>query len=94
MQSADYVIAHCGAGTVLEILRLRKKACVVINASLLDNHQWELAETLQERNLALTCRSVTDLALILESSDFDTLESYQEPSPHLFMDEVSKLLNI
>merc|ERR1712096_56405 len=43
MRSADLVISHAGAGSVLEALEARKLLLVVINDSLMDNHQMELA---------------------------------------------------
>ena len=43
------VISHAGSGTILDALRISIPLIVVPNASLLDNHQVELAEALAEQ---------------------------------------------
>ena len=46
MESADLVISHAGAGTCLEVLRLGKPLIVVVNRSLLGNHQVGIGKSL------------------------------------------------
>ena len=53
IQEADLVIAHAGAGTTLEVLKSGKKLVTVINESLMDNHQSELAEEMASKGHAL-----------------------------------------
>ncbi|KAL9030885.1 MAG: hypothetical protein Q9196_001028 [Gyalolechia fulgens] len=43
------VISHAGSGSILDALRIRVPLIVVPNASLLDNHQVELAEELSKQ---------------------------------------------
>jgi len=42
-------LSHAGAGTVTEVLRLKKRLVVIINTALMGNHQTELANALGER---------------------------------------------
>lgn len=59
--SADLVISHCGAGSILESVKYKKPLIVVINDSLQDNHQLELGDALTEGNY---CIATTPSALI------------------------------
>ncbi|KAL6448544.1 hypothetical protein ACFW04_000436 [Cataglyphis niger] len=62
IQSADLVISHAGAGSILEALEKRKPLIVVINNRLMDNHQVELAEQLykDEYLYYCTCRNLLE----------------------------------
>ena len=49
MASAGLIISHAGAGSIMSALRLGKPLVVVVNGSLMDNHQSELAMEMQAR---------------------------------------------
>ena len=53
MSLADLIISHCGAGSVLEAVTLKKLLVVVINTSLQENHQEELAVAMASRRYCL-----------------------------------------
>lgn len=50
---ADLVICHSGAGTLLDCLKANKRIFSVVNDSLVDNHQLEIFQELQRRNLII-----------------------------------------
>lgn len=53
--AADLVISHAGAGTCIETLLAQKTAVVVVNESLMDNHQTELADRLHRDGHIFRC---------------------------------------
>lgn len=44
----DLVIGHAGAGTILDTLRNKLPLLVVVNESLMGNHQHEIADAMLE----------------------------------------------
>ncbi|KAF9166715.1 N-acetylglucosaminyldiphosphodolichol N-acetylglucosaminyltransferase catalytic subunit alg13 [Actinomortierella ambigua] len=59
MQSVDLIISHAGSGSILEALRLEKPLIVVINETLMNNHQQELGDALQEQGYLVSCTPTT-----------------------------------
>ncbi|CAM9222825.1 unnamed protein product [Hapterophycus canaliculatus] len=86
MASADVVVSHAGAGSVMEALGLGKALVVVVNDALMDNHQQELAEALARRN---HLRATTPEGLADTLIDFDdspaARTSYPPPTPEAFV---------
>ncbi|CAK7909245.1 UDP-N-acetylglucosamine transferase subunit Alg13p [[Candida] anglica] len=46
---SDVVVSHAGTGSILDALRLGKSLVVVVNESLMDNHQEEVAREFMSR---------------------------------------------
>jgi len=71
MERAGLVICHAGSGSILESLELQKnrKTVVVVNTSLMDNHQIELASKLNELGIIVLIPHPTSLLNILKNAD-------------------------
>jgi beta-1,4-N-acetylglucosaminyltransferase len=75
MMSADLIICHAGAGSITDALSLKKHVMVVVNNTLMDNHQTELARAVVGKGYCFSTepdRVVSDL----EAADFTTTSAY------------------
>ena len=63
MHESTLIITHCGAGSIIEALSLNKVFITVVNDTLQDNHQTELADKLSQGNY---CISTNPNKLIIE----------------------------
>lgn len=70
MKSATVVVSHAGAGTILEAVDMRKQLIVVVNSTLMDDHQTELARAMS----SLSCCEVVSQARLSD----DLLPSLQK----------------
>lgn len=73
MCKSDLVISHGGAGSIMQALDLGKPLLVVVNEKLMDNHQYELAEKLNEekRLYYTTCKNLYNC---IENLDLSLLD--------------------
>ena len=71
MCAASLIISHAGAGSILEGMRLHKRMLVVVNDTLMHNHQQELAHELHERQ-HLLATTPGGLLAMLRSMDEST----------------------
>mmetsp|Transcript_22230 Transcript_22230/g.39381 ORF Transcript_22230/g.39381 Transcript_22230/m.39381 type:complete len:172 (-) Transcript_22230:137-652(-) len=85
LSSSSLVISHAGAGSIAETLRLKIPLLVVVNETLMDNHQKELAEAMAAEGY-LYWTNVDNVLRTLESCDFDRLKEYPTPNAKAFAD--------
>jgi beta-1,4-N-acetylglucosaminyltransferase len=86
MRTADLIISHAGAGTVMEALKWKKRLVVVINTDLMDNHQMELAHAMAKRGHLFVVDTPTDLGNYTLWNEFNTFQPtpHQGGDPHAF----------
>ena len=73
-----FSLLFLGAGTVLDVLRCGKPLLVVINDTLMDNHQTELADKLSSQGYLKSC-TVSDLLPALESFNINCMKRFPSP---------------
>lgn len=88
MQQADLIISHCGAGSILEAVKYKKRLVVVVNESLQDNHQTELADAMRDMGYCLSTTPAQLLSVLpaLQSQARNTIGADSIPinDPSIF----------
>jgi beta-1,4-N-acetylglucosaminyltransferase len=94
MKYASLVISHAGAGSIVEALEANRRLVVVINEKLMDNHQSELAEKMQEEGYCLYARC-SNLAEVINEilKPGNKLKKYEKGTPELFGQYIRTLLD-
>ena len=93
IESANLVIGHAGAGTTLEVLRSGKLFIAVINPSLMNNHQVELAHELSSQGYLIHCYPENLHEAINKVSQAKSLEPFHKFNPQLFANYVKQVLS-
>ncbi|XP_025082052.1 LOW QUALITY PROTEIN: UDP-N-acetylglucosamine transferase subunit ALG13 homolog [Pomacea canaliculata] len=91
IHSADLVISHAGAGSVLDALGAGKPLLVVVNDQLMSNHQVELAQRLYQDGYLHYCTCST-LKKTLETVDFSTLLPFPSGEPTKFAQHLDNIM--
>jgi beta-1,4-N-acetylglucosaminyltransferase len=81
VETADLILGHAGAGTILEALSNAKRLIVVPNRSLMDDHQLELCEAVADK-YCLSCAE-SDVVEILRGAKAAFQKVTCKLPPHL-----------
>ncbi|KAJ3294952.1 DNA binding protein [Borealophlyctis nickersoniae] len=93
LAAADLVISHAGSGSILEALDMGKKLLVVVNETLMDNHQMELAEALAEEGV-LAWSTVEGMLDKVKDCALEGCKPYEKGNPDVFINLLRKKLGI
>merc|ERR1712008_244566 len=93
LRKAALVVSHAGAGTILDCLTAGRRLVVVPNEELMANHQIQLGDALQQRNLLFCFRS-GELLNKLQEADFNVLCRFPVQNSPVFRKSVCELLGM
>jgi beta-1,4-N-acetylglucosaminyltransferase len=82
--SASLVISHGGAGSCLEALEAKRPLIVVVNDSLMNNHQTELAKKLADDGHCAYCANADHLDETIAQFDPDNLKEFPQGDKEAF----------
>jgi len=68
IKMADVVVSSCGAGTIFEVLDLKKPLVVIQNPEITGKHEWELVSKLADKNMLFWCKNYNDLPDLIEKA--------------------------
>mmetsp|Transcript_11376 Transcript_11376/g.15497 ORF Transcript_11376/g.15497 Transcript_11376/m.15497 type:complete len:180 (+) Transcript_11376:78-617(+) len=93
VNAASMVISHAGSGSIFETLNASKPLVVVVNSTLMDNHQQELADELSSNKY---CISTTPEKILQTLQNFDPhqLVAYSPGNPSKVCEAIDDILGV
>lgn len=91
--AADFVVSHAGAGSCLEALQAGKPLVAVVNNTLMNNHQIELAEELANNGYCFFCYPET-LQETIAKLDLSQLKLYSPGQPRLLAEYLDSVIKV
>jgi beta-1,4-N-acetylglucosaminyltransferase len=83
-RNADLVVSHAGYGCLMESLTAGKKVVAVINTTLMDNHQLEIAQELERRQHLRKCLPDASLVAAVETMSLTKFEPLPKACPEKY----------
>ena len=77
---ADLIICHAGAGTIYNLLEMKKLIIVVPNFDRIDQHQKEIASYIEDKNYGLVCYDTNNLYNLIDSIKGKKFAPYNKES--------------
>jgi len=65
-ENSDIIITHAGAGSIYELLELKKKILIVPNLDRVDKHQSDIADFMDENNYAKKLKKYEELDKVIK----------------------------
>jgi beta-1,4-N-acetylglucosaminyltransferase len=79
-KESDLIICHAGAGTIYQLLEMKKKLIIVPNLDRIDKHQSDISDFMSKYNYALSIENYNELSKIIEiSKDIELIEFTKDP---------------
>lgn len=72
---------YLGTGSILDALRLKKPLIVVVNPTLLNNHQLDIATALEDQKCLISCSEPTKSKLLEGLKKLSTFDFQPLPAP-------------
>ena len=94
IKHSSLVVSHCGAGMLLESLRALDTTCVaVVNDSLMDNHQAELADELHSEGYVVKATPASVLEQVQRVLEQGVkVKKYPDKTSDVLVDLIDDLL--
>jgi beta-1,4-N-acetylglucosaminyltransferase len=80
---ARLIIAHGGAGTTFELLKMGKKLISVANLDRTDKHQEDILRALSKKRYILWCRNPNEIYKSIAAAKSFKFQKYKKPECHI-----------
>lgn len=75
---SDIVITHAGAGSIYELLELRKKIIIVPNLDRVDKHQSDIADYMDSNNYAKSIYNLDNIISIIDDMQYKSFKEFKK----------------
>jgi beta-1,4-N-acetylglucosaminyltransferase len=92
VMNSDLIICHGGAGTLYNLLALKKKVISVPNLQRKDKHQTDLIDRLSKEKYIISCYNLSELKTKILDAKNVCLKMYERPECRI-AEEIIKFIN-